>query len=126
MIRLPRVSAACKVVALLCAVFYLGALAVLDPETSPVFWVCPIHALTGFKCAGCGGQRAVHALFQGDVLRALDENFLFVALAPLYALVGLVGNLTARTCYWMGWVVLLVGFMVVRNVWPGISFAAFR
>ena len=29
---------------------------------------CMIHTFTGYYCPGCGGTRAVHALFAGDLL----------------------------------------------------------
>jgi hypothetical protein len=32
---------------------------------------CAFHAATGYYCPGCGGSRAVAALFQGRLLRSL-------------------------------------------------------
>lgn len=31
---------------------------------------CMLHAMTGYYCPGCGGTRAVTALFHGDLLRS--------------------------------------------------------
>lgn len=42
---------------------------------------CPLFALTGFACPGCGMTRGFHALFHGDIVGALDYN----ALLPLVA-----------------------------------------
>ncbi|MFV0388783.1 MAG: DUF2752 domain-containing protein [Pyrinomonadaceae bacterium] len=63
-------------------VLALGALGVssltlLDPTKVAFFPKCPLLALTGFACPGCGITRAFHAFFHGDVLGALDYNLLF-------------------------------------------------
>ena len=50
---------------------------------------CPIHALTGFYCPGCGSTRAVRALLSGDLTRAFHNNALLV-LSPAILTVGLV------------------------------------
>ena len=54
-----------------------------NPTTAGFFPVCPLHALTGLNCPGCGLTRGFHALFHGDVLTALHFN----ALLPLYAFI---------------------------------------
>lgn len=42
---------------------------------------CLILESTGYYCAGCGGQRMIAALLQGDLLGAFRHNpFLFFAL----------------------------------------------
>lgn len=48
---------------------------------------CPIRALTGRWCPGCGLTRATHHLLRGDVVRALSFNALVVPI--LIALVAL-------------------------------------
>lgn len=53
-----------------------------NPTTAGFFPVCPLYALTGIHCPGCGLTRGFHALFHGDVLTALQFN----ALLPLFAL----------------------------------------
>lgn len=49
-----------------------------------VYWLhvpCLILARTGFYCAGCGTQRMLDALLQGDVPGAFRQNpFMFCAL----------------------------------------------
>jgi hypothetical protein len=54
-----------------------------NPTTAGFFPVCPLHALTGLNCPGCGLTRGFHALFHGDILAALHFN----ALLPLYAFI---------------------------------------
>ena len=98
-----------------------------DPTKAGFFPVCPLFALTGFACPGCGMTRGFHALFHGDVSGALDYN----AMLPFFAL--LVGfgfislavfaikgrrstiRLIHPNALWVFLVMLLV-FGVVRNL----------
>ncbi|MBX3281979.1 MAG: DUF2752 domain-containing protein [Acidobacteria bacterium] len=56
--------------------------AAFDPTKVHIFPVCPLLALTGIACPGCGLTRAFHALFHGDIVTALDFNLL----APVWAI----------------------------------------
>ncbi|WP_298460020.1 DUF2752 domain-containing protein [uncultured Cellulomonas sp.] len=58
-------------------------LAVTDPYRPGGHLGCPVLALTGLYCAGCGGQRAVHDLAHGDLAGAWGMNPLVVLGAPL-------------------------------------------
>ncbi|MBK0329930.1 DUF2752 domain-containing protein [Brachybacterium sp. MASK1Z-5] len=60
----------------------IGVQAVFDPFTQDVP-LCPLHALTGLDCPGCGATRAVHALLAGDPLLALHSNALIVLAVPV-------------------------------------------
>lgn len=44
--------------------------------------LCPIHALTGLNCGGCGATRAVHALLEGDLALAAQNNVMIVLGLP--------------------------------------------
>lgn len=59
---------------------------------------CPVRALTGLDCPGCGATRAVNALVDGRVVDALDHN----ALVPL-AVVVLAGMAVALVGRRLGW-----------------------
>lgn len=54
----------------------------LDPSTSDAFPRCSFLSITGYKCPGCGGQRAVHALLNGDVAGAFRFNALLMIAVP--------------------------------------------
>ncbi|WP_287211904.1 DUF2752 domain-containing protein [Muribaculum sp.] len=41
--------------------------------------------VTGFKCPGCGSQRAVHAILNGDMVTAWRMNAFLVAAIPVIA-----------------------------------------
>ncbi len=55
--------------------------ALLDPTTHGFFPVCPLYVMTGLACPGCGLTRGFHALFHGDIPKALGFN----ALLPVWA-----------------------------------------
>ncbi|MEO6656055.1 MAG: DUF2752 domain-containing protein [Pyrinomonadaceae bacterium] len=79
--------------------------AYFDPSTAHFFPVCPLFALTGFACPGCGLTRGFHALFYGDVVTAIDFN----ALIPVWAVI-------------FGWVFVSIVLLAVRGrglpMWP--------
>jgi hypothetical protein len=99
-----------------------------DPASSPGFWTCPFHRLTGWYCPGCGGQRALHELLHAHFRTALRLNalavFVFLPLAAhayaAYALRVLrIARLPGITLTNQRLIVLLVAlilFGVIRNV----------
>ncbi len=51
---------------------------------TPFYIPCPIHAITGFKCPGCGVTRMFLALMRLDFKSAFDSNpFVLVTLPYL-------------------------------------------
>jgi uncharacterized protein DUF2752 len=76
------------------AVVALG-LVLRDPHGQGTWGVCPVYALTGAYCAGCGGLRATHDLLVGDVAGAWSMNPLWVLVVPV--LVALWGRWLARS-----------------------------
>lgn len=79
--------------------------AYFDPAKSNFFPVCPLYSMTGFACPGCGLTRGFHALFQGDLVTAIDFN----ALIPLWAVI-------------LGWVFVSLILLAIRGrglpMWP--------
>ena len=50
---------------------------------------CPVKALTGLDCPGCGATRAGASLLRGDITAALDHHALLVLGPALIALLWL-------------------------------------
>jgi hypothetical protein len=65
------------------------ALHLRDPHVSHSWGVCPLYALTGLYCPGCGGLRGVNDLTNGHPVQAASSNLLLVLAVP-FALVLLV------------------------------------
>jgi hypothetical protein len=61
------------------------ALHVRDPHVSHSWGVCPLYALTGVYCPGCGGLRGVSDLTNGHVGQAASSNLLLVLALPFAA-----------------------------------------
>jgi Protein of unknown function (DUF2752) len=91
-----------------------------------LFWpkqyrlLCPIHALTGLWCPGCGSTRAIDSLVHGDLNSALHNNALLIA-SPLLTLIALQMKKLNRkflVVYLALLIVLVVTFTILRNI-PG-------
>lgn len=108
----------------------LGGVSVLfayDPASSGVFPQCPFLAVTGFHCPGCGTLRALHQLFNGNLITAFGLNPLmmlslpFVAYSSTSRVVQKVRGRTVPTVFVpSGWIwvlfVVVISFGVLRNV----------
>jgi hypothetical protein len=58
-----------------------AALKAFNPATTRLFPPCPLHALTGWYCPGCGSLRAMHQLLNGHLQAAFAMNpFAVIAL----------------------------------------------
>lgn len=64
-----------------------------NPIDNNYFPKCPFRKLTGYKCPGCGSQRAIHYLLNFDIRNALRENLLLVISIP-YLLIGFAFDLS--------------------------------
>ena len=62
---------------------------IYNPIRDVFFPKCPFFVITGFKCPGCGSQRAIHYLLNFDILKAINENVLLVLSIP-YLFAGIV------------------------------------
>ena len=98
-----------------------------NPTTAGFFPVCPLHAMTGLNCPGCGLTRGFHALFQGDIVTALHFNALLPIFGFVFAYLTLSMFLTAvrgRGLSWKifhptaiyGFLFIVAVFFVVRNL----------
>lgn len=85
---------------------------------------CPLHALTGYFCPGCGTTRAFWYLVHGHPLRALGENVLSMLVLPfvLYDLGAVLTRrwsaISTRLRPWSLWTLfaVIVLFAVLRNL----------
>ena len=103
------------------------ALRVFDPATSGIFPPCPLRALTGWYCPGCGSLRAFHQLLHGNLGNALAMNPLAVLTLPFlayaaasYAAFVLRGSYLPRIFLPAPWIralgVAVVAFGIARNL----------
>jgi hypothetical protein len=53
-----------------------------NPSEVSFFPQCPFYRTTGYKCPGCGSQRAVHFLLNGHIDNAFAANPLLVISIP--------------------------------------------
>jgi hypothetical protein len=61
-------------IALAAAAFFWVVLYRFPPGQAGFYPVCPVYALTGWQCPGCGMTRALAALLHGHVAEALGWN----------------------------------------------------
>ena len=47
---------------------------------------CPLKSATGLECAGCGSQRALHFLLNGELKQAFHQNALLLPFIPYLTL----------------------------------------
>ena len=72
------------ILAVIAAVVLIAMYALLDPAALP-FPRCPFFQLTGFKCPGCGSQRALHQLLGLHIGAAFRYNAALLFCIPLVA-----------------------------------------
>jgi len=77
-----------KLITLVFFIIILGSiffvLAYFNPSQNIFFYSCPIQKTTGYLCAGCGVQRALHQLLHFNFLEAFRLNPLFVVSLPFF------------------------------------------
>ncbi len=60
-----------------------------DPTVeNSLFPKCIFYSLTGYQCAGCGTQRAIHCLLHGDLAGVWHYNAALFVAVPLIVLYG--------------------------------------
>ena len=121
---LERAFAAAGVTAMLGGSAFVAA---FDPSNAGFFPVCPLFALTGIACPGCGLTRGIHALFHGDLLAAIDHNAMIPAFVVLFGAFflsmllvavrgrGLSARFYAPRLMWL-FLVSLAAFGILRNI----------
>ena len=93
-----------------------------NPEENIFFPKCPVYVLSGYKCPGCGSQRAIYHLFHGNLMTAFRYNSLIILLIP-YVLCGIyieyIANRThprivrLRNLFFGKWAMLALATLIV-------------
>ena len=97
-----------------------------DPMAHDIFPKCPFLVLTGYQCAGCGSQRAIHELLNLNIIGAWQQNALLVISLP-YIFLGFIYNLipypSERILYWrkilFGPRAIVVVMIIIVCFWVG-------
>jgi hypothetical protein len=121
-----RILAAARPPLVVGAVLAAGTLlvALRDPHHGG-YPICPVLALTGMACAGCGGLRAAHDLVTGDLAGAWAMNPLLTVAMPVAAVLWLLWLIrSARglpawqppAWLWIATAVAVLAFSILRNV----------
>lgn len=114
------------IVGIVAAVAVAMLYAFVDPLDARWLPKCMVYQLTGFKCPGCGTQRALHALFTGHPADAFRANAALVpGLLLCVALIvaeqfrdsvpGVYRALNSRTMI-MALLVVIIAWTLFRNV----------
>ena len=93
-----------------------------NPEEFRFYPKCPVYLLTGYKCPGCGSQRAFYHLFQGNFTTAFQYNPFMMLLIP-YILSGIyleyIANRTKpsivriREILFGNWAILVLAVIII-------------
>ena len=107
---------------------YIGS---VSPYASGNYPSCPLFAVTGLYCPGCGSLRSMHSLANGDVIESFARNPIMPPLLLILALVfvrWVVLRWRGERFVWdpPSWVPITIGvavivYGVVRNL-PGLDF----
>ncbi len=72
------------IAAVICGIAIIVYIGIYDPTAYPAPR-CIFKVLTGFDCPGCGSQRAIHAMLNGDFVAAWNYNAAIFFALPLAA-----------------------------------------
>lgn len=118
LIRIGKILTAVAILSI-AAIFYYK----FNPELVKLFPPCLFKSITGYKCPGCGTQRALHYLLHFDVWNAFLKNPMMVIALP-YLIVGLVYEYTPLKYRYpnlrkvlFGRIAIYISFVVVVVYW---------
>jgi hypothetical protein len=87
-----------------------------NPENNAYFPKCIFKSLTGFKCPGCGSQRAIHHILNFQIAEALRNNLLLVISIP-YIITGFVFDLVKKPgAKFIKWRKILFGSIAIYTI----------
>ena len=105
---------------------FLAGIALLwfnNPDHTAWMPPCPLYALTGLYCAGCGTGRGLYALIHGDILACVRMNPLLIPLAAVAVLLFRKPNLAAKPAVPLAIAAVIILYSILRNL-PLLSFLA--
>lgn len=95
-----------------------------NPEHEPLAPKCVFWKYTGWRCPGCGSQRAIYWTLHGEFEKAFKTNALFYPALLYLAVYGLslkqhwvrmYNNLTSQFALYT-FTVVIIAFTILRNV----------
>jgi hypothetical protein len=87
-----------------------------DPAHGHIFPPCPLRALTGLYCPGCGSLRALHQLLHGNLHCALALNPLMVISIPFLILFILRPKTSQKKWLPATVLIILITYTLLRNI----------
>lgn len=100
-----------------------------NPSEDGRFPKCIFRSVTGYKCAGCGSQRAIHHLLNLEIGAALRENILMVLSIPYLVLGFILESMEQPGEKWLKWrkrlygprailtvLIIVVIYWILRNI----------
>lgn len=95
---------------------------IFDPTYNRWALKCPFWMITGYYCPGCGSQRAIHSLLNGNIIEGIRYNYLLVPSLAYVILLTIAPNqgrmvnlLTSETACWIIFAVIM-GWWLFRNI----------
>ena len=99
-----------------------------NPATANFFPPCLFYKLTGYQCAGCGSQRAIHSLLHFDIVSAFKYNLIVVPAILLIALLIYLEHFGGKkrfpklhrklssTKFIIAVIIVIVAYWILRNI----------
>lgn len=109
-----RFSAGVAALALLAGI--VAVLRFVEPVETPGFPRCPVYAMTGLQCPGCGTARALHALASGNPLSALRLNAFLAFVIPILVALAIRPDWSRSVLLNRMILAATISWMILRNV----------
>ncbi len=121
-----------KIVTAIAAIIIVAVVVVIyrdhNPAGSSMFPKCVFFTMTGYKCPGCGTQRALHYLLNGEFRESFRQNPMFhvgmayvvayyVSKSPLvYPKYPKIADALSSAAVCIMWLVGIIAYWILRNV----------
>ncbi len=98
-----------------------------NPLQHNFFPKCPIYASTGIYCPGCGSQRAIHQILNGNIIEGFKHNFLILLLLLVIVYDVIIrgsntffkknfSNLLHKPITTIGILIVVITYWILRNI----------